>query len=81
MEKAFAAGYDPALELAKFHIPRQSESDGETIVGGFDDHDRPWTEHLRRKEQDDVDHIIHGQEHGHYFLILGPKVSVQIFYY
>jgi hypothetical protein len=75
MEKAFAAGYDPALELAKFHIPRGSNSDGETIYGDFDDHDQPWTEHLRRKEQNAVDQIIHGEEYGHYFLLLGPKVS------
>lgn len=30
---------------------------------------------LRRKEQDIIDHIIHGHEPGHYFMLLGPKVS------
>ena len=70
MEKAFAAGYDPSLELAKSHFPDRSESN----VDG-DDYDLRWTEHLRRKEQDTVDHIIHGKEFGHYFMLLGPKVS------
>lgn len=32
------------------------------------------TEHLRRKEQDFLDRIIHGSETGHYFMILGCKV-------
>lgn len=71
MEEAFAAGYDPSLELAKSHFPERSDSNN----GGTADHDQRWTEQLRRKEQDSVDHIIHGKEHGHYFLLLGPKVS------
>jgi hypothetical protein len=72
MEKAFAAGYDPSLELAKSHFPKRSDSNG---VDDDEDYDLVgWTEHLRRKEQDTVDHIIHGKEHGHYFLLLGPKV-------
>jgi hypothetical protein len=73
MEKAFAAGYDPSLELAKSHFPARSASDGDTVDD--DDYELPWTEHLRRKEQNTVDHIIHGKEHGHYFMLLGPKVS------
>ena len=72
MEKAFAAGYDPSLELAKSHFPERSGSNGEAVDG--DDYDVRWTEHLRRKEQDTVDHIIHGKEYGHYFMLLGPKV-------
>jgi hypothetical protein len=79
MEKAFAAGYDPSLELAKSHFPGRSDSDGKTVDGDFDDYDQRWTERLRRKEQDTVDHIIHGQEHGHYFMLLGPKVSAHFF--
>ena len=78
MEKAFAAGYDPSLELAKSHFPKPSDSSGETVDS--DDYDPiGWTEHLRRKEQDTVDHIIHGKEHGHYFMFLGPKVSASFF--
>ena len=72
IEDSFAAGYDPSLELAKSHFPERSASNGETV----DDYDLVhWTEHLRRKEQDIVDRIIHGHECGHYFMILGPKVS------
>jgi len=79
MEDAFAAGYDPALELAKVHTPRRSDSDGEAMDDdAFDDHG-PWTENLRRKEQDAIDHIVHGDESGHYFMLLGPKVICPIF--
>ncbi|KAK7033861.1 hypothetical protein R3P38DRAFT_3264531 [Favolaschia claudopus] len=35
----------------------------------------PWTEHLRRKEQDAIDEIVQGRELGHYFVLLGPKGS------
>jgi hypothetical protein len=33
-----------------------------------------WTKRLRRKEQDTLDRIIHGDETGHYYMILGCKV-------
>ena len=36
------------------------------------------TEHLRRKEQDFLDRIIHGSETGHYFMILGCKVCLHL---
>lgn len=36
------------------------------------------TEHLRQKEQDFVERIIHGAESGHYFMILGCKVSLRL---
>lgn len=59
IELAFAAGYDPALELAshgkkgeKGHDPLDLETD------------IPWTQHLRRKEQDKVDAIVQGKEKG-----------------
>ncbi|TCD64562.1 hypothetical protein EIP91_003920 [Steccherinum ochraceum] len=69
IELAFAAGYDPALELASHgkvrdpHIPEDVDWDM----------DGPWTQHLRRKEQDLVDSIVHGAETGHYYMLLGPK--------
>ncbi|KAF8633274.1 hypothetical protein AX17_004449 [Amanita inopinata Kibby_2008] len=68
MEKAFAAGYDPALELATHHtnMPGYEESEAEGDL---------WTHKLRRKEQDTIDHIIHGNEAGHYHMLLGPKGS------
>jgi len=38
----------------------------------------PWTEHLRRKEQDFLERVIHGAETGHYFMILGCKVPLYL---
>ncbi|KAJ7209738.1 hypothetical protein GGX14DRAFT_535039 [Mycena pura] len=78
IENAFAPGYDPALELATY----QSKPQGE---GTLPNHpvdeleldfevDGP-SQHLRRKEQDWIDAIIHGKEPGHYFVLLGPKGS------
>ena len=70
MEKAFAKGYDPALELTKTHIPGKPDSDAGAADGAFN---------LRRKEQDTIDDIIQGKfkEPG-YFMLLGPKVSTQL---
>lgn len=34
----------------------------------------PWTQHLRRDEQNLIDRIIQGKEVGRYFVLLGPKV-------
>jgi hypothetical protein len=71
IEEAFEPGYDPALELAKSHAPARHsvQQDDE-----FFDSDEPWTETVRRKEQDLIDSIVHGEEAGHYFMLLGPKV-------
>ncbi|OBZ69997.1 hypothetical protein A0H81_10438 [Grifola frondosa] len=74
IEKAFAAGYDPALELAS-HGKKRHEN-VPTILEELEwDLDGPWTQHLRRKEQDLIDQIVHGEEFGHYFMLLGPKGS------
>jgi hypothetical protein len=70
IEQAFEPGYDPALELAKSHTKRNEEP--------AYDADEPWTEYLRRKEQDQIDDIVKGNEPGHYFLLLGPKVRSQV---
>lgn len=69
IELAFAAGYDPALELASHGKQRDPNTPEELDW----DMDGPWTQHLRRKEQDLVDRIVHGAETGHYFMLLGPK--------
>ncbi|KAH8087821.1 hypothetical protein BXZ70DRAFT_899534 [Cristinia sonorae] len=72
IELAFAAGYDPALELASHGKVRGTE--GVDIPDDMEwDLDGPWTQHLRRKEQDLVDRIVHGAETGHYYMLLGPK--------
>ena len=67
MEQAFAAGYDPALEVAKRAKSRLDHEESSDIV----DHELA---HLRRKEQDLIDRIVSGEETGHYWMLLGPKV-------
>ncbi|KAJ7594947.1 hypothetical protein C8J56DRAFT_928063 [Mycena floridula] len=78
IELAFAAGYDPALELATQHTKKgrnkDKEEDSEELELQLDT-EIPWTEHLRRKEQDWIDNIVQGEEPGHYFVLLGPKGS------
>ncbi|KAG1716489.1 hypothetical protein ID866_693 [Astraeus odoratus] len=66
IERAFDAGYDPILELANFGEELRLSQDA-------DDDEQPWQEHLRRKEQDLIDEIIHGQTRGHYYFLIGPK--------
>ncbi|KJA28908.1 hypothetical protein HYPSUDRAFT_128313 [Hypholoma sublateritium FD-334 SS-4] len=61
MEDAFAAGYDPALELAKLHTGQQKPA---SIVGDS---------RVERKEQPTIDSIMKGEEPGHYYMLLGPK--------
>ncbi|KIY50264.1 hypothetical protein FISHEDRAFT_39627 [Fistulina hepatica ATCC 64428] len=75
IELAFAGGYDPALELAtrssKHHEVYDRGVHG--LDSGFDP-EVPWTQYLRRKEQDLIDRIVHGHEESHYWVLLGPKV-------
>ncbi|KAI8973966.1 hypothetical protein BD414DRAFT_498702 [Trametes punicea] len=74
IEKAFAAGYDPALELAQSAVKKPAESSDPSSTERLDwEVDAPWTQHLRRQEQDLIERIIRGQEVGHYFILLGPK--------
>ncbi|KAJ6593510.1 hypothetical protein B0H19DRAFT_1205053 [Mycena capillaripes] len=73
IENAFSAGYDPALELATYQNKPPAEED-EGAVSELEA-DGPWTQHLRRKEQDWIDAIVQGREPGHYFVLLGPKGS------
>lgn len=75
MELAFAPGYDPALELANHgkKLPPVALPDELTA-----DPDGPWTQHLRRNEQDLLDNIIRGAETGHYYVVLGPKVHTSL---
>ncbi|KAI0821383.1 hypothetical protein BC629DRAFT_1624062 [Irpex lacteus] len=77
IEDAFSAGYDPALELAN-RANRQNEikesNDTEDPQDTLSwDTDISWKDRLRRKDQDKIDRILHGNESGHYFLLLGPK--------
>ncbi|GAA5972700.1 hypothetical protein JCM11641_002981 [Rhodosporidiobolus odoratus] len=59
MERAFAPGYDPVLELA---TASARDPDGKTKKG-----------RVRRKEQDYIDKIINGEITGEYLLMMGPK--------
>ncbi|KAH7907003.1 hypothetical protein BJ138DRAFT_1161239 [Hygrophoropsis aurantiaca] len=73
IEQAFAAGYDPALELANHSEDNRVRNTKAGDDHGDDGDDGPWTEHLRRNEQDSIDNIIKGKTKGHYFFLLGPK--------
>ena len=75
----FAAGYDPALELAKHsqRKPALPQAAGDEELEW--DLDEPWTQHLRRTEQNLIDRIVKGEELGHYFVLLGPKVRTVAF--
>ena len=77
IEQAFQGGYDPALELV-VHAKNSTRSrDTTDVIDDFEEHG-PWTEHLRRKEQDFVERVIHGVETGHYLMILGCKVPLYL---
>jgi hypothetical protein len=83
MEKAFAAGYDPALELAT-HSGKLQQAVEEKLDELTFDNDgvrQPTmpSGHLRRREQDWIDRIVHGAETGHYYVLLGPKVTAPCF--
>ncbi|PPQ64938.1 hypothetical protein CVT26_015658 [Gymnopilus dilepis] len=73
IESAFQAGYDPALELAKSHTAKKAPVDDASIDPILLPADEAWTQNLRRKEQEIIDHIVHGDEAGHYFMLIGPK--------
>ncbi|BGP21382.1 hypothetical protein JCM10295v2_000257 [Rhodotorula toruloides] len=59
MERAFAKGYDPVLELAQ---ATSREEDG-SMKRGI----------IRRREQDYIDKVINGEISGEYLLLMGPK--------
>jgi hypothetical protein len=75
IEQAFQGGYDPALELV-VHAKSMRSRHMKDAIDELEvlDEDGPWTERLRRKEQDLLERVIHGVETGHYFMILGCKV-------
>lgn len=75
IEEAFARGYDPALELAKQHTGHKIGS-GDSYGHGIAE-DIPAS--VQRKEQSSIDSIMWGNEPGHYYMLLGPKVRVHTF--
>ena len=74
IEEAFSAGYDPVMKLyirARCQEDFYWHLDGEAVPWGhWDDIPR-----LRRQDQDQINRILHGEDVGCYFLMLGPKVS------
>lgn len=78
MGDAFSPGYDPALELAGHSVKgrRQVGEDGQRPDLELEIGDpEPWTQYLRRREQDVIDLIVKGEETGHYYVLLGAKVT------
>ncbi|EUC55538.1 AAA domain protein, putative [Rhizoctonia solani AG-3 Rhs1AP] len=63
IEKAFAPGYDPTLELVN-HPSRSS---------GMDDAAFGSSHIMKREEQQRVDSIMAGKDVGRYYLFMGPK--------
>ncbi|KAK7045536.1 hypothetical protein VNI00_007368 [Paramarasmius palmivorus] len=72
IELAFAPGYDPAMEVGTNYLKKSQTSSQES-----EDPEVPWTEHFRRQEQNTIDSIMKGEEHGHYYVLLGPKNALQ----
>lgn len=69
MENAFEPG-DPVLVLAAIgkQIPTKRGLHGEDA--DVDDYENHW---IRRDVQDKIDNIVHGNDKGHYHLIIGEK--------
>jgi hypothetical protein len=81
MEKAFAAGYDPALELATHYSKQQQVVEDALDELTFDQNavqQEMMSDHMRRREQDWIDRIVHGADTGHYYVLLGPKVRCRL---
>ncbi|KAG8997218.1 hypothetical protein FRB94_007825 [Tulasnella sp. JGI-2019a] len=77
MEIAFEPGADPALLLANHGLASGSvlhrTSDDLLAKSEVNEESLAWVDSVRRDEQAVIDSIMHGKEHGHYFLIMGPK--------
>jgi hypothetical protein len=80
MEGAFAAGYDPALEVGKLHHRKHQEHHPGSIFEYEmqEDDDKDGDEdkiHPRivRPEQDLVDKIVRGENVGNYWILMGCK--------
>ena len=69
MAEAFEAGFDPALQLADHGAQLGGQNDHSTHMAHVD-----WASDIQRDEQQVIDDIIHGVDHGHYILLMGSKV-------
>jgi hypothetical protein len=66
MEKAFEPG-DPVLDLAAQGLKERPTDQAHEPPNSGEEH---W---IPRQEQDKIDKIVSGQEHGKYYLIIGEK--------
>jgi len=73
MEEAFSPGYDPVLELVTHSTKMQRLAEQKNKERGDSE---PWTQHLRRKDQDIIDPIVKGVETGRYYVLLSAKVML-----
>ena len=79
MEGAFAAGYDPALEVGKLHHKKHPHHPGSLFEHEMQESDDPSDPHshphtnIVRKEQQTVDGIVKGENVGNYWILMGPK--------
>ncbi|KAK7026715.1 hypothetical protein VNI00_015488 [Paramarasmius palmivorus] len=58
------------MEVGTNYLKRSQTSSQES-----EDPEVPWTEHFRRQEQNTIGSIMKGEEHGHVYVLLGPKGS------
>ncbi|KAG8875956.1 hypothetical protein FRB97_004607 [Tulasnella sp. 331] len=74
---AFEPGADPALILANHGVSNgnlhQNKTENILEKSEVSEESLAWVDSVRREEQAVIDSIMHGKEHGHYFLIMGPK--------
>jgi len=75
MEVAFSANYDPTVVLKSGRARKKAPASDNASEPKLSSDD-PQTTTLRRKEQDILDHIVHGNDSSHYYLVLGPKVRL-----
>lgn len=78
MEGAFAAGYDPALEVGKLHhkkhlLDHHRHHPHHTAAKEEEDDEEEPRPQIIRKEQDLVNKIVRGEMVGNYWLLMGSK--------
>ena len=74
MEGAFAAGYDPALEVGKLHHRKhQQHHPGSIFEYEMQEGDEEIHPQIVRQEQEQVNKIVRGENVGNYWILMGCK--------
>ena len=73
MARAFEPGFETALQLIN-HGSRTRTGNWDPKARSTDLTHVDWASEVPRDEQGAIDAIVHGVDHGHYFLLMGPKV-------